>query len=162
MDAPLELIVSVYQDERTADQVLRELRRGARDDGLEVIDGAVIVKDERGKVRMHDTEDVGPGRGALFGAITGGLIGLLAGPAGAVAGALAGAATGGATAAIVDMGFTNDQLEELRASMPPGSSAMVALIEHKWVEKLVRELEDRRGKLFRHEVSQDLADQYKR
>jgi uncharacterized membrane protein len=109
---------------------------------------------------VEETEDVGPGRGALFGAITGGLIGLLAGPAGAITGALAGAATGGATAAIVDMGFSNDQLAELRASMPANSSALVSLSEHTWVPKLVEELESRQGKLFRHDVSPDLYDQY--
>ncbi len=162
MNAPLELVVSVFDDERTAEQVLRELKRTAKDGNLEIKDAAVIVKDERGNVRIRDTEDVGAGRGALFGAITGGLIGLLAGPAGAVAGAVAGAATGGATAAIVDMGFSNDQLEELRASMAPHSSALVTLIEHTWIEKLVNALDRRRGKLFRHEVTPGLADQYNR
>ena len=160
MDAPLELIVSVYDDERTAEQALADLKRVAKDGNLELKEAALLVKDGRGKVRMHETQDVGAGRGALFGAITGALIGLLAGPAGAVAGAVAGAATGGVTAAVVDMGFTKDQLEELRMSLPPGSSALVALIEHKWVEKLVKELERRRGKLFRHELAPDLADQF--
>jgi uncharacterized membrane protein len=108
---------------------------------------------------MDDSQDVGAGKGALFGAIIGGLVGLLAGPAGAITGALAGAATGGVTASVVDMGFSDDQLAELQASMPANSSALVTLNEHVWVSKLVDELESRQGKLFRHEVASNLSDQ---
>jgi uncharacterized membrane protein len=160
MDAPLELIISVYNDPQQASQVLADLKKVGGDGNFEIKNAAVLVKDAKGHVRMNESEDVSPGRGALFGAITGGLIGLLAGPAGAVAGALAGAATGGVTASVVDMGFSNDQLADLRASMPANSSALITLIEHTWVDKLVSELESRQGKLFRHEVDSDLSDQY--
>ncbi len=160
MDAPLELIVSVYNDPKQARQVLDDLKKIGRDGNFQIKNAAVIVKDEKGRVHVDETEDVKAGKGALFGAITGGLIGLLAGPAGAVAGALVGAATGGITASVVDMGFSDDQLADLRASMPANSSALVTLIEHSWVEKLVDELENRQGKIFRHEVASDLNDQF--
>ena len=160
MDAPLELIVSMYNDPKRASQVLDDLQKAGQEGSFKIKNAAVLVKDEKGRVHMNEHEDVARGRGALFGAITGALIGLLAGPAGAVAGALAGAATGGVTAAVVDMGFSNDQLADLRASMPANSSALITLLEHTWVEKLVGELENRQGKLFRHEVASDLSDQY--
>jgi uncharacterized membrane protein len=160
MYAPLELIITVYKDPKLARQVLDDLRRSTHDDNFDLKNAAVLVKDANARVHVDETEDVKPGRGALFGAITGGLIGLLAGPAGAVAGALAGAATGGVTAAVVDMGFSDDQLAELKASMPANSSALVALIEHRWVEKLVNQLESRQGKLFRHELAPDFNDQF--
>jgi uncharacterized membrane protein len=142
--------------------MLDNLRRAAKNGNLELKDAAVLVKDERGQVSMDDSQDVPAGKGALFGAVTGGLIGLLAGPAGALTGALAGAATGGLSAALIDMGFSDDQLKELQASMPARSSALVILIEHAWIEKLVDELERERSKLFRHEVNPLLADQYRR
>ena len=160
MDAPVELIVSIYDDREMASQVLSEVKESASDDTLEIRNAAVLVKDEQGKVQLTESEDVGPGRGALFGAITGGLIGLLAGPAGAVVGAVAGAATGGITGALVDMGFSNDQLRDLQESMPANSSALIILIEHTWVDKLMDELERQRGKMFRHEVTPELANQY--
>ncbi len=153
MNPPLELIVSVYDDPNRAQRVLGDIRRVVKDGQLEIKDAAVLVKDAGGSVHQHDSEDVGAGSGALFGAITGGLIGLLAGPGGAIAGAVAGAATGGVTAALVDTGFSDDELAELRASMPPSSSALVLLIEHTWVERLVQQLEQQRSKLFRREVS---------
>jgi uncharacterized membrane protein len=159
MDAPLELIISVYNDPEQARRVLDDLKQLSRDGNVQIRNAAVIVKDEKGRIRMDDTQDVGAGKGALFGAIIGGLVGLLAGPAGAITGALAGAATGGVTASVVDMGFSDDQLAELQASMPANSSALVTLNEHVWVSKLVDELESRQGKLFRHEVASNLSDQ---
>jgi uncharacterized membrane protein len=160
MAAPLELIISVYNQPDQARRMLDSLRHSVHDGHLEIKDAAVLVKDERGRVHMDDTQDVTPGQGALFGAITGGLIGLLAGPAGAVAGAVAGAATGGVSAALIDMGFSNDQLKELQLSMPAGSSALVLLIEHTWIEKLVDELGRQRSTLFRHGLNPLLVDQY--
>jgi uncharacterized membrane protein len=160
MDTPLELIVSVYNSQGTASDVLAQLKKMADDKYLEIRNAAVLVKDEDGHVHLKDDEDVGAGAGALFGAITGGLIGLLGGPAGAVVGAVAGAATGGVTASIIDMGYSNDQLKELQASMPANSSALIVLVQHKWIEDLVKELEKSRGKLFRHELTPATLNQY--
>ena len=160
MATALELIVAVFSEPQRAREVLGELRSAIRDEDLELKNAAVLVKDANGRVQMSETDDVTPGRGVLFGAVTGALVGLLAGPAGAVAGALAGAATGGVTAAVVDMGFTEDQLAELRASMPANSSALVALIEHTWVQRLTEELENRQGKLFRNEVAPGFRDRF--
>jgi uncharacterized membrane protein len=161
MEAPLELIVSIFDEPGRADEVHKELKEVVSHGDFQFHNVAILVKDEKGNVRVHETEDVGPGRGALFGAITGALMGLLGGPAGAVIGAAAGAATGGITAAVVDMGFSNDQLNELKASMPANSSALVALIEHTWVDRLVDQLERQRGKMFRHEVAPGLVNQYR-
>jgi uncharacterized membrane protein len=160
MAAPLELIVSVYNEPDQARRMLTDIRHSIQNGHLEIKDAAVLVKDERGQVHIDDTQDVTPRRGALLGAITGGLIGLLAGPAGAVAGALAGAATGGVSATLIDMGFSNDQLKELQLSMPAGSSALVLLLEHTWIEKLVDELGRQRSTLFRHGLNPLLVDQY--
>lgn len=161
MTSPLELIIAVYDEPRRAREVLGDLRRVTEDNDMELKNAAVLVKDANGRVQLDETEDVKPGRGALFGAITGALVGLLAGPAGAVAGALAGAATGGITAAVVDMGFSDDQLADLRASLPANSSALVALIEHRWVARLAEELENRQGKLFRHELDTGFQDRFR-
>jgi uncharacterized membrane protein len=161
MDAPLELIVSVYQGADRAARVLADLRQSLSAGDFEIKNAAVVVKDGQGRVHLRESDDVDAPRGALFGAITGALIGLIGGPGGAVAGALAGAATGGVAASVVDMGFTNDQLRDLQASMPADSSALVLLLEHTWVERLVTELEQHQGKLFRQEVAPDTLDQFR-
>ncbi len=162
MDAALELIISVYNAPDEAEAVLKGLRHQAGDKTFKIKEAAVITRDMNGHAHIQDTGDVKASHGAVFGAITGALIGLAGGPAGAVVGAVAGAATGGATAAVVDMGFSKEQLKELKASMPAGSSALVALVEHTWVEKLVHEMEKQHGTMFRHTVDQALVDEYER
>jgi uncharacterized membrane protein len=159
MDAPLELIVSIYTNPNQAGEVLRDIRRAGREGTVSVRDAAVLVKDANGRVNTAPNDDVDAGRGALFGAVVGALVGLVAGPGGAVAGAVAGAATGGVTAAIVDMGFSDEQLRELRAAMPANSSALVVLIEHTWVEHLVHDLEQRHGRIFRSHQSSVTSNQ---
>ena len=124
MNTALELIISVYRDPKQAEAVLKELRHEAGGKTFKIQDAAVIVKDKDGHAHIKDREDVEPKHGALFGAITGAVVGLLGGPGGAVVGAVAGAATGAATAAALDMGFSNDQLKDLQASMPANSSAL--------------------------------------
>lgn len=160
MNAPRELIITVYSGPDQARQVLHNLKRSTTDGNFEIENAAILVKNDHGRVQVAESQDVTASRGALFGAVTGALIGLLAGPAGAITGALAGAATGGVTASVVDMGFSNDQLTELRSSMPANSSALVVLIEHKWVERLVASLEGQQGKLFRHAVNAEFNDQF--
>ncbi len=149
MDTPLELIISVFDTADGAKDALHDVKQATKDGAFKIKDAAVIVKNAKGHVHMDDNEDVSAGEGALFGAVTGALIGLLGGPAGAVVGAVAGATTGGVTAALVDMGFDDDQLEELKTSLPNNSSALVVLIEHTWVENLARRLEANHGRLFR-------------
>jgi uncharacterized membrane protein len=51
---------------------------------IRLLNAAVLTKDEKGKVSVGETQDVGTGRGAIFGAIVGGLVGLLGGPAGVI------------------------------------------------------------------------------
>jgi uncharacterized membrane protein len=159
MIGPIELIVAAFSDESKARDVLNDLKKMEKDGLILLVNAAVMVKDEKGKVSIKETEDVTSGKGALFGAIAGGLIGLLGGPAGVIIGAAAGAATGGVAASKIDMGFPNDTLKELDDSLTPGSSAILALIQHQWVDAVVSELEKAGAKLFRQAVKDELAAQ---
>ena len=129
MIGPVELIVAAFQEEDKAEEVLNALKQLEKEEIIDLVNAAVITKDDKGKVAIKETQDVRAGRGALFGAVAGGLIGLLGGPAGVVIGAAAGAATGGVAASKIDMGFPDDTLEELQEALTPGSSAILALIQ---------------------------------
>jgi uncharacterized membrane protein len=159
MIGPIELIVAAFSDESKAAAVLKDLKTLEKDGVILLVNAAVMVKDEKGKVSIKETEDISGGKGALFGAIAGGLIGLLGGPVGVIIGAAAGAATGGVAASKIDMGFPNDTLKELDDSLTPGSSAILALIQHQWVDTVVSELEKAGAKLFRQSIKEELASQ---
>lgn len=159
MLGPVELVVAAFKSVDEAKEALKEMRRLDREGVIGVLNAAVMVKKESGKVSIRETQDVDGVRGAIFGAITGGLVGLLGGPPGAIVGAVAGAATGGAAAEVIDMGFSDETLKDLQESLQPGSSAVIALIQHEWVDRVVLELEQYGADLFREALKADIAAQ---
>jgi uncharacterized membrane protein len=159
MVGPIELIVAAFNDTAQAGEVLRELKALQKEEIIRLLNAAVMVKDADGQVSIKETEDVSAGKGALAGAIVGGLVGLLGGPVGVVIGAAAGAATGGVAAHKIDMGFPDDTLDELKDTLKPNSSAILALIQHQWVDRVVAELEKTGATLFRQALKDELAAQ---
>ena len=159
MVGPVELIVAAFNDEDKAKQALEILKELEKEQIIMLVNAAVMVKDEKGKVKLKETQDVDSKRGAVFGAIAGGLIGLLGGPAGVIVGATAGAATGGVAAGKIDMGFPDDTLKELQEALTPGSSAILALIQHEWVDRVVEEMEKFGASLFREALKEEIAVQ---
>src|SRR5262249_58456289 len=81
---------------------------------------AVLHVKPDGKPKFVESKDWGAGRGALLG----GVIGIIGGPIGI----LAGGGVGALAAKLRDSGFKNDQLEHLRRSLGPNSSAVVVEI----------------------------------
>lgn len=149
----VELVVVAFDEEGRAAEVLQALKQLDKEDVIQLLNAAVIVKDREGKAAFKESEDVDAKHGALFGVIAGGLIGLVGGPAGVLAGAAAGAVTGGVAAHAIDLGFPDESLEDLQNSLLPGSSAIVALVEHRWVEQAVEALADFGGRLFRQALT---------
>jgi uncharacterized membrane protein len=159
MVGPVELIIAAFNDEDEADKALETLKKLEKEEIIMLVNAAVMVKDEKGKVKLKETQDVDSKRGAVFGAIAGGLIGLLGGPAGVIVGAAAGAATGGVAAGKIDMGFPNDTLKEIQEALTPGSSAILALIQHEWIDRVVEEMEKLGASLFREALKEEIAAQ---
>jgi uncharacterized membrane protein len=156
---PVELIVKAYAEQGQASQALDDLKALAREHAIRLVDAAVVEKDQAGKTRLIETQDVNAKKGALAGAIVGGLLGLLEGPVGVVVGAAAGAATGGMAARKVDMGFSDEFLKQVEAAQQPGTSLILALVEETWAERVVVQLEQGGGKLIRHAVKSEVIQQ---
>ena len=97
------------------------------------------------------------GKGATIGAVTGGVIGLLAGPIGWAA--LGGGVIGGLAAKLHDSGFPDDRLKQLGAGLTPNSSALVAVIDHRWVAEVKQELARQQADMFAQTLSEDVQKQ---
>lgn len=151
--APLELVVVAFRDERGAQEALQTLKGLKRDKVIGIVNAAVLVKDTSGKIHLKETADPDSKHGALFGAIVGGLLGLLGGPGGVVVGAAAGAATGGIAARQIDMGLPDEQLKDIAGSLQRGSSAIVAVIEHRWVADVLKELDEAAESVVRTQLT---------
>ena len=157
MDKPQELLIATFNDEEAANETLKALKTWSKSAEVKVVKSAVLVKDEKGKAHVHQDQDVSAGQGTLFGAVVGGVLGLLGGPGGAVVGAAAGAATGGATAATVNLGFSDEEIKAIRNSLPPSSSALITLVEDKWVEDMQKELTRHSKHVWHRPIAKDYA-----
>ena len=158
-DVPLQIIVAAFQEEDAADEALKTLKEAKREKLISIDNAAVIRKDEGGKLHIKETADMGGGKGAGVGVLVGGAIGLLAGPLGVAVGSALGAAVGGVTAKLYDGGFKDDRLREIGSSLQPGTSAIVAVIEHRWVADLEKELAEEGADVMTAALAEDIAEQ---
>lgn len=155
-----ELIVVGYDDEVTATRVLDELQELQREYLVDLDDAAVIVRNQRGKVKVTTT-DMSVSTGALSGMFWGTLIGLifLVPVVGLVYGGLIGAAAGG----INRLDIKEDFKKEFGAMVQPGNSAILAVVRHAAPEQVIEALEPYGGKVLRtslsHEAEEKLMDE---
>lgn len=153
----VELLVKAFAEQSGAKSALHTLEKLVEEQELRLVSLAAVEKSDQGVASIHESQDLSAGKGALWGALVGGLVGLLGGPAGVVIGAAAGAATGGVTANQMDVGFSQDFLNEVKTELKPGSSLLLALVEESWAEKVAQELEKYPGKLLRHAVKGEVT-----
>jgi uncharacterized membrane protein len=156
MDNPVELIVAAFDQEGRAGQVLAEIKELEKMKFIGVWNAAVITKDADGKLKLQEIAEIkGVKRGAGIGAIAGGIIGILAG--GPIGGIVLGAAAGALGGKVIDLGFSNAELKEMGELMGPESSAIIAVIEHKWVGDLVAALEEFGAEIVRQQLKDEVA-----
>ncbi len=157
-EVPVEIVVAAFTDEEAAKAALDELKK-AKKDGLIAIEGAAVLrKDDKGKLHITETGDLGGGKGAALGGVVGAGVGLIAGAALAVPLAV-GALVGGLASKLRDSGFSNERLEKLGENLTPGSSAIVAVVEHTWVEKVENALAEAGGEAVTEAIGADIAAQ---
>jgi uncharacterized membrane protein len=157
-DVPVQIIVAAFQDEKAANEALNELKQLKKEKLIDIQNAAVIRKDEKGKIHIRETADMGGGKGAAIGGVAGAAIGLLAGPALVVPVAV-GALVGGLTAKLRDSGFSDQRLETLGEGLQPGTSAIIAVVEHKWVDEVRKEMEEEGADLVTAALQADIAAQ---
>jgi hypothetical protein len=96
----------------------------------------------------------------MIGAAVGAVVGVLFGPL-VLATAAGGAALGGLVAKLHDSGFDDKRLHELGSNLQPGTSAIVAVIDHVWVNELEAELQKAGADTVTQQLGTDIAEQLK-
>src|SRR5436190_7301601 len=135
----LELFIAAYGTEDGAADALKDFQAAHRAGAIDLIDAAVIVHRADDKVTFEETADPSGKTWAKRGAVAGGLVGLIFPPSIIASAAVAGAA-GGIWGKIRDKGFKDEELKEIGTSLPPGSSAIIAIAEDRVVAQLERGL----------------------
>ena len=151
----LEIFVATYDTEDGAAAASKDFQAAQRDGAIDLIDAAVIVHTADDKVKIEETADPSGKKWAKRGAIAGGVVGLIFPPSIILSAAVGGGA-GGVWGKIRDKGFKDEDLKQIGNSLPPGSSAIIAVAEDRMVEQLERALAGYE-KIAKHVVSAEAA-----
>lgn len=157
-EVPIELIVAAFNEEKAADEALSELKAAKKEHLIGIQAAAVIRRDAKGKLHIREVGELSPGRGMAGGAVLGAALGIITGGVGLVLGAV-GALVGRIIGKRHDVGFPNRRLQQVGESLKPGSSAIAAVIEHKWVEQLEEELDELGADVLTAAIAADVAEQ---
>ena len=126
-NAAYDVVMLSFSGVDTAGKVLTRLRNDGALEGCEIEGEAVVSRDAGGKVHFHERGSAGVG--ATLGAVTAGVLGLVAGPVGLLAMLVAGGLVGGVAGHFAGQVFPADDLQQVGESLPPGSSAYLALVD---------------------------------
>ncbi len=66
---------------------------------------------------------------------------------------------GGLAAKLRDSGIPDERLKQIGDALPPGSSALIAVIEHRWVKDLENQLSEAGAEVMTETISADIAEQ---
>ncbi|MGF1570952.1 MAG: DUF1269 domain-containing protein [Nodosilinea sp.] len=155
-DSPIQVIVAAFNNPDEASAVMADLKQGRKEGLIGIIDAAVVVKDGDGKLKITDAKRR-TRKGLMTGGVVGGLIGLVVAPP-----VTAIAATGGVIGALVGRlrsAPLKADMQDLGAALQPNTSAIIAVIEHTWVEQLEAALMDAGAQLIRDAIQADIAEQ---
>ena len=125
---PVQMLVLGFADPQFHGEILAEFKRLKELDVVRLIDVLAVKKDEDGTLDVLQASDLSEEEAEEFGAVVGALIGYgVEGEEGLEAGAELGAE------ALAD-GHVFDEGEAwyVADTIPPGTAAAVALIEHRW------------------------------
>jgi uncharacterized membrane protein len=142
-DTPKSLLVGVYDSEKGADEAYKEVKKLEDTKAVELEGFAIVSKDEKGKAHVYNTRQ----KDARWGAVIGGVIGALTmGPIGAVGGAAAGSGTGWLVGNAT--GISKESVKNLENALEPDTSALVAVVDNRWVAGLEKAIKAQATKTF--------------
>jgi len=157
-DVPVEVLIAAFQEENGAEDALHELKDAKKEGLIGIKNAAILWKDDKGKLHFKETADMRGGKGMAVGGVIGGVVGLIFPPS-ILASAAVGAAVGGLSAKLRDSGFSDKRLREVGDGLRPGTSALIAVIEHVWVRDVEAQLREYATDVVTEVVRADIAAQ---
>jgi uncharacterized membrane protein len=146
------LVVVGYDDPFKAQEVRLKLLKMQKDYLIDMADAVVAVKDQSGKVTLHQAVNM-TATGAVSGGFWGALIGLIF--AAPLLGMAVGAAAGAASGALTDLGIDDKFMKDLAATLKPGSSVLFVLVRKATPDKVLEELAGTGGRVLKSSLSHD-------
>jgi uncharacterized membrane protein len=146
------LVAIGYDDIHKAQEVRLTLAKLQREYLIDMEDAVVAVKDEEGKIKLHQAVNL-TAAGAVSGGFWGSLIGLLF--LNPLLGAAVGASAGAVSGAMTDLGIDNDFMKRLAEGLQPGSSVLFVLVRKATPDKVVDEIKQYGGTVLQTSLSHE-------
>jgi uncharacterized membrane protein len=146
------LVVIEYDDPFKAEEMRLKLRKMQKEHLLDLDDAVVAVKDERGKIKLHQMVSL-TGLGAVSGGFWGSLIGLIF--LNPLLGMAVGAAAGAVSGALQDVGIDDKFMKELADGLPAGGSALFVLVRNATPERVLEEVTGMGGKILKTSLTHE-------
>ncbi len=146
------LVAIAYDEQYKAEEVRLKLWKLQKDYLVDLADAVVAVKDDKGKVRLHQAVSL-PAAGAASGGFWGTLIGLMF--LNPLLGLAVGATAGAVSGALADVGINDNFMKELAGTLSPGSSVLFVLVRKATPDKVLDELKGSGGKILKTSLSHD-------
>jgi uncharacterized membrane protein len=147
-----DLIVIAYDDQFKAEEIRTKLRKLQKDYLIDLEDAVVAVKDNNGKVKLHQMYPL-----TAMGAVTGGFWGTLVGLLflNPLLGMAVGAGAGAVSGALTDVGINDEFMKELARNFKNGSSLLFALVRKVTPDKVLAELQGTGGNVIKTSLTHE-------
>src|SRR5271157_2920016 len=146
------LVVITYNDMFKAEEIRLKLRKMQKDYLIDMEDAVVVVKNDKGKVKLHQASSL-----TTTGAVSGGFWGMLIGLIflNPLLGLAGGAVVGAVSGALTDVGIDDKFMKDLAETMHTGSSVLFILVRRATPDKVLEELKGTGGKVLKTSLSHD-------
>ncbi len=146
------LVVIGFDEVEKAEEVRVALYKMQKDYLIDMEDAVVAVKQEDGKVKLHQAGNL-----TAIGAVSGGFWGTLIGMIflNPLLGAAAGATAGAISGALTDIGINDKFMKGLAEQLEPGHSALFVLVRKSTPDKVLEELRGYGGKVLQTSLSHE-------
>jgi uncharacterized membrane protein len=141
-----------YDDLHKAQEVRLALAKLQREYLIDLEDAVIAVKDEAGKIKLHQAFNV-TAAGAVSGGFWGALIGLLF--AAPLLGAAVGASAGAVSGALSDVGIDDNFMKQLADGLQPNTSVLFVLVRKATPDKVVDEIKQYGGTVLRTSLTHE-------
>ena len=125
---PVQMLVIGFATDSLSGKVLEELKRLREADIVRLVDLLVVAKDDEGDLAVVQATDLTQDEAMEFGALVGALIGFGTGDDETMEAAAVAGATAGADSHLID----DAEAWYVADAIPNGTTAAVALLEHRW------------------------------
>jgi uncharacterized membrane protein len=146
------LVVIGYENEVKAEEVRLALLKMQQTYLIDLADAVVVVRDEQGKIRLHQWHNL-TAAGAASGGFWGMLVGMLF--LNPLFGLAIGAGAGAISGALSDVGIDDKFMKDLAETLKPGTAALCVLIRQMTEDKVVAEIQKFGGKVIKSNLSNE-------